>query len=643
MTNKLAAREAASTVAIKSPRMPTPATPSEERDPLDLIAEEFADLCRRGKTPSVTDFLVKYPLYAEDLRDLLPAVGQMESLKKLRKASGSGLYFPVEPMPEHIGDYKILREIGRGGMGVVYEAEQASLGRRVAVKILPLPARNEPEKRERFLREAQAAARLHHTHIVPVFGVGEDNGMPYYVMQLIRGCGLDDVIHGWKNPGHSTGDVLKPNDWKAIVRLVAEAAEALDYAHSEGILHRDVKPGNLLLDPAGHLWVTDFGLAKLMNEGTLTATGHVLGTLQYMAPENLSGESDARTDVYGLGMVLYELLTGRLPFDETNPAILVKQIGAKDPPPPRLSEPKVPRDLETICLKAVAREAGRRYARAGDLAEDLRAYLVGRSISARRMSPVGKAWLWCKRNPAVAGSLAATALVLAGSAAFGWSMYGKARAALANETELRNKEAKLLEDKSRLLATETKLRKEAVAAYKKYDASLHLSLQSLEKILDEVASFEMPPGGPNGGPNGVRREGPPDGRGPEGRPQFDGRPTEGEFPPKGLLGGNGPLNGPRGNREAMTNNAKVLQQILAFFEKFAETNSTEPKLKFDAARAYRKVGEIHITLGDERAGSVFIDKAVTLFKELLDTHPEPDRVRFELDLIKKRSERRRLP
>src|SRR5207302_11392464 len=140
----------------------------------------------------------------------------------------------------------------------------------------------------------------------------------YYVMQYIRGCGLDDIIHGWRNAPEAKSDVLAPREWRTIARLIATAADALDFAHSEGVLHRDVKPGNLLLDAAGHLWITDFGLAKLLDEATHTATGHVLGTFQYMAPEALVGQSDERTDVYGLGMTLYELLTGRLPFDETN-------------------------------------------------------------------------------------------------------------------------------------------------------------------------------------------------------------------------------------------------------------------------------------------------------------------------------------
>jgi len=609
----------------------SPLTPQDtaERDPLDLIAEEFAELCRRGQTPSVTDFVVRYPEHAEDLANLLPAVGQMESLKRLRRPPTDVLPL-LENMPARIGDYKIVREIGRGGMGIVFEAEQASLGRKVALKILPSAARSDVDKRERFLREAQAAARLHHTNIVPVFGVGEDGGVPYYVMQYIRGCGLDDIVHGWKSsPEHS---VVKPREWRTFARLTACAADALDYAHREGILHRDVKPGNLLLDTAGHLWITDFGLAKLLDENTITATGHVLGTFQYMAPESLRGQSDGRTDVYGLGMTLYELLTGRVPYDETNPAVLVKLIGEREPPTPRSVEPRVPRDLETICLKAIAREPARRYSSAGEFAEDLRAYLVGRPIAARRISLLGRGRLWCNRNPVVAGLSAAIVLTLALSAVFGWSMYLKAKQSLASETQARAVEAGLrVSDNQRRLEADAR-RVEAEQANAKYQENLALSLSAIEKILDIVSKSEQmlgpPPNGSNGGPGGPGF-GPPDG------PDF-GAPPE-RPPPKG----------PDPNREAkakavLSGNALLLEEVLTFYEKFAETNSRNVKLKFDAARAYRHVAEIQFALGRADKGEAAIQKAIGMFKELRDVHPEPDRVHDQLEQIRDRGESRRM-
>ncbi len=612
--------EAPSTQAIaKSPLGRTPAVDTGERDPLDLIAEEFADLCRHGRKPSVKDFQRRYPQHAEELGGLLSAVGQMESLKRLRKPTSDILPL-LEQMPQTIGDYKILREIGRGGMGIVYEAEQASLGRRVALKILPTAARSDPDKRERFLREAKAAARLHHTNIVPVFGVGEDGGVPYYVMQYIRGCGLDDIVHGWKN---KTPSVVKPHNWTIIARLIARAADALDYAHREGVLHRDVKPANLLLDAEGHLWITDFGLAKLMDEHTLTATGHILGTFQYMAPEALAGKSDSRTDVYGLGMTLYEMLTGRMPYEETNPAALVKLIGASDPPSPRSVEPKVPRDLETICLKAIAREPSRRYSSAAVFAEDLRAYLVGRPISARRLSPFGRARLWCNRNPIVAGLSAAIVMTLALSTFFGWSMYLKTKQSLANE----NKQ-KLAVEEQRQEAIDR--RNDAEQATRKYEENLALSLGAIEKIL-EIISDEEP-----------MRPPPPGEGGPGGRGGLGGRlggPPERLGPPKGP---NGPANADR-EAKAMaraSSDVKMLEEVLAFYEKFAQVNTGNPKLKFDAARAYRHVADIHYALDRPEQGKIAIETAVRMLEELRDVY-DRDLVRKELEMIGDRGENRK--
>lgn len=634
---------ATTAVVLKSPQVSTPTSDPAERDPLDVIAEEFAELCRGGKTPSVSDFKRRYPAYADDLENLLPAVGQMESLKRLRRSDGLA---PAEALPERIGDFKIVREIGRGGMGVVLEAEQVSLRRKVALKILPTAARNDPVKRERFLREAQAAARLHHTHIVPVFGVGDDNGVPYYVMQYIRGCGLDDVIHGWKN--HHTDPVVRQGDWRTIARLLACAAEAVDYAHSEGVLHRDLKPGNLLLDAQGHLWITDFGLAKLLDEHTLTVTGQVLGTIQYMAPETLTGQSDERSDVYGLGMTLYEMLTGRLPLAETNPAALVRRIGTEDPPPPRAVEPSVPRGLETICLKAIAREPSRRYGSAAELADDLRAYLVGRPLSARRLSPIGRTLLWCRRNPLVAGLSAAIVVTLSLSTVFAWWQYGRTKRALQNETQAL---AKAEEYGKR----EKALRIEADQASAKYRENLEMSLAAIEKILDIAGRGEPMLGRPGYGPPpeniiGARERGPTprkengqhqkEERGPREPEPERGQPPRGMKPPKGLGEiDQGPAALPRVT--ALSNNAELLDEILAFYEKFAEQNATNAKLRFDAARAYRRVAEIQFVLGRREKGEAAIRTAVRMFEELREVHPDPELIRWELELIRHRGERHR--
>ena len=283
------------------------------------------------------------------------------------------------PTPtETWGDFRIIREIGRGGMGIVYEAYQGSLNRHVALKFLP-----ENGDRARFLREAKAAGRLHHTHIVPVFGIGEQGGRHYYVMQFIDGQGLDDRLRRRRRAAAEgpCQEAAAGPDYREAARIGVQVSEALAYAHEQGVIHRDIKPSNLLIDAAGNLWITDFGLAKdAGDEATLTHTGDLLGTLRYMAPERIGGRGDARADIYGLGATLFELICGRPAFDETDRAALLHQLLHRVPPRPRQLDPRVPRDLETIVLKAMAREPAHRYTTAAELAEDLRRFLEDRPI-----------------------------------------------------------------------------------------------------------------------------------------------------------------------------------------------------------------------------------------------------------------------
>jgi WD40 repeat protein/serine/threonine protein kinase len=457
---------------------------SADRNPIDLLAEEFAERYRRGEQPSVTEYAEKYPDLAGEIRDLFPALLMMEDLKP-GGADVTGGYEPV-PAPagtrlEQLGDYRILREVGRGGMGVVYEAEQVSLGRHVALKVLPAHALLDPQHLHRFHREARAAARLHHTNIVPVYGVGEADGLHYYVMQFIHGHGLDQVIRELRHlhqqgpaaavaansasesalrlmsgqfpggptdhppapmpapelsgtavvgssvihlPGESDTSSLSGSSrqyWHSVARIGIQAADALAYASSQGILHRDVKPSNLLLDTQGIVWITDFGLAKVAEQDNLTHTGDIVGTLRFMAPERFEGQSDLRSDLYALGLTLYELLTLRQAFDETDRGKLMQQVMHHQPPPPRTINPEVPRDLETIVQKCIAREPQKRYQTATEVADDLRRFVDDKPIRARRVGEIEKLWLWCRRNPAMAGLMAALVLVfLAGFAGVAW-------------------------------------------------------------------------------------------------------------------------------------------------------------------------------------------------------------------------------
>ena len=299
-------------------------------------------------------------------------------------------------------------------MGVVYESRQISLDRRVALKVLPLAGLLDQKQIARFQREARAAAQLHHPHIVPIFSVGCEGGVHYYAMQYIEGQPLDLAIRELRESCPPRGSAApstrsslsKPHGvrdkdyFRAVATLGIQAAEALHHAHEYGIIHRDVKPSNLLLDGQGKVWVTDFGLARFQAETDGTVTGDVVGTLRYMSPEQAAGKSaliDPRTDVYSLGITLYELLTLASPFDGDRQQLL-RQIIEKEPPPLRRANPAVPADLETIVLKAISKSREDRYATARELAEDLRRFLEGRTTLARRPSPADRAAKWVKRH-----------------------------------------------------------------------------------------------------------------------------------------------------------------------------------------------------------------------------------------------------
>ncbi len=474
-------------------------------DPLGQIADEFVEAFRQGKRPSVEEFARRYPAYADEIRDMLPALVLMEQAKSADDTPGhrrltrtSAAAAPLQ----QLGDYQILREVGRGGMGVVYEAQQLSLGRHVAIKVLPSHALLDPRQLGRFQREARSAAKLHHTNIVPVFGVGEQDGLHYFVMQFIQGLGLDLVLDELRRlrrlrgpqaptlgdapghptdatpassaavvarglltgeftasggrkppenrpvpsdsslpqgadaprspdlsatvrlPGQSQGSTLSESGsqyWQSVARVGMQVADALAHAASQGILHRDIKPSNLLLDDTGNVWVTDFGLAKADDGDNLTHTGDIVGTLRYMAPERFNGQGDLRSDVYSLGLTLYELLALRPAFDEADRNKLVKQVMHDEPVRPRKINPGVPRDLETVVLKAIARDPAHRYQTPAGMAEDLKRFIEDRPVRARRISNAEKLWRWCRRNPLPASLVAGIVLVfLAGFAGVFW-------------------------------------------------------------------------------------------------------------------------------------------------------------------------------------------------------------------------------
>ena len=316
-----------------------------------------------------------------------------------------------------IGDYRILREIGRGGMGIVYEAEQISLERHVALKVLPLSVVLDEQQISRFMVEAQAAAQLHHPNIVPIFSVGREDGVHCYSMPLIDGVSLDQRIANVA-PGSSVSGSSR-DAITTSVSLVIQAARALEHAHQRGVIHRDIKPSNLMVDHTDKLWVTDFGLARCRQDSSLTQSGAIVGTLRYMSPEQASGKPQAvdhRSDIYSLGITLYELVTGSPAFDEGPRAQLLAQHQHDQPRAPRKVNRKLARDLETIILKSIASESAQRYQSAGEMADDLQRFLDGKPILARRPSIADRMTKWTSRyRNAVATAAALLVIGLVGS------------------------------------------------------------------------------------------------------------------------------------------------------------------------------------------------------------------------------------
>jgi WD40 repeat protein/serine/threonine protein kinase len=476
-------------------------TSSADYGRFEVLAEEFAARFRRGERPSLQEYIDRCPDLADEIRELFPALVEVERVKEDQpsRPSAAEVATALPPLGQ-VGDYRVLREVGRGGMGVVYEAEQVSLGRRVALKVLPRQVSQDLKTLARFRREARSAAQLHHTNIVPVFEVGKDGEVSYYAMQFIQGQGLDlviDELRRLNNRAHPTGPSKEPElpappippgptaaapsrsgpasrmaqslltgrfvsvlpgatgggeavteappagdsvprygssppssvvlpggsqlsavesgrrpFHRSVAHIGRQVAAGLSYAHARGIVHRDIKPSNLLLDTQGVVWITDFGLAKASDDG-LTQTGDILGTVQYMAPERFRGEGDGRADVYALGLTLYELLTLRPAFDSHDRLKLIEQIKAEDPSRPRALDPRIPRDLETIVLKAIAKGPKDRYPSADALGEDLRRFLADEPIKARRVSLAGRLFRWGRRNKAVAALLICVVVTLA--------------------------------------------------------------------------------------------------------------------------------------------------------------------------------------------------------------------------------------
>jgi len=473
-----------------------------EDDPrLIRATKEYLAELEAGRRPDRAEFVSRHPDLAGALTPYLDALdmvhGAASAAQPAPARPAADVPVPVEPL----GDFHIVREIGRGGMGVVYEAVQLSLGRRVALKVLPFAAALDARQLQRFKNEAQAAAQLHHTNIVPVYAVGCERGTHYYAMQLIEGQNLADLIAEVRGadpvasrsrtavPGTSTGSYHpasggvdprrgeedhrdKPGDspaastahvpaaematqhstrsvrfYRTAARVAVQAAEALEHAHQFGVIHRDVKPANLIVDERGNVWVTDFGLAQFHTNQGLTRTGDMMGTLRYMSPEQAGGSHtllDARTDVYSLGATIYELLTLRPMFDGTDSQRLLRQILNDEPRPLRAFDRTIPAELETIVLKAVSKNPSDRYATAREFADDLRRFLDNRPILARPPNVAQRLRKMARRHPSVVISAVvlcvATAIGSLVSAAMIQQAYERERKAHDEERKAHNEE-----------------------------------------------------------------------------------------------------------------------------------------------------------------------------------------------------------
>ncbi len=592
-----------------------PMKQTEDRNPVEILAEEFLDRRRRGEVVSVDQFASTHPELAKEIQHLFPAMIAMEQFK-ISKRSGSNE--PIEmhfDTPTQLGDYRIIGEIGRGAMGVVYEAEQQSLGRKVAVKVFPRRMLRNSRQLDRFHREARTAASLHHTNIVPVFGVGEQDGLHYFVMQRIDGIALDAVIGGLDpspddqvsgasrgkllasaSTSHGSDDTIETKTelaqlrlvgdessdtlpasspvpqidfnnlhgrarWRWVANIGIQVAEAIGYAHAQGVLHRDVKPGNLLLDPRGRVWVTDFGLATVMQAEKEHCLDDVAGTLRFMAPEHLSGEQNARGDIYSLGLTLYELLTRQPAFAEQDRAELIDKIQRGEITPPRVVRPSIPQDLEAVVMKAIACDPQHRYDSAEVFAEDLRRFVDGRPVRARRTGPSGRVRRWARRNPAIASLTAALLLVVVSS----------------------------------FLLVSAKWR-EAVAENHRAEDNLSLALESMDQILERFAAGWM---------------------------------AQPSVTAVQMNAANREDEAPSAEVEMVVSNysAAVLEDALKFYDQFARKNATNPQLQRETAKVHRRVADIYQRLGQ-------FDQAENAYKrclEILESQPISDAADLALE------------
>jgi serine/threonine protein kinase/outer membrane protein assembly factor BamD (BamD/ComL family) len=604
---------------------------TEERHPVEVLAEEFSARLRQGQQPSIEEYVSRSPEHAATIRAVLGPIATMENVAEAERANRSFESRTSRLLRQHerLGDFRIVRQIGRGGMGIVYEAIQESLARPVALKVLSPGVAGTSDQLRRFRQEAESASKLHHTNIVPVYGIGECEGLNYYAMQFIRGITLSEVIQrfardcaeetltetltsqstkSWEQPSRqpkpataATGKdetvatltdksewdsraaatldlsvnvplpTTRSSQFRFIASLGRDLADALHYAHQNGIIHRDIKPANLLLDQDATVWITDFGLAKHLNEATQTQTGHLLGTFRYMSPEQFRGEATQRSDIYSLGLTLYELIAQEPAYRETTHPSLIQAKTNQPVPPLRTASPDVPKDLETIVMKACASIANDRYVDAHALAEDLQRFLEGRSILARRESAFERTIKWAKRNPAVASL--ATAVVVSLFALV--AVFATGNYQLTQTLDELQKAKSLAENN---LLEKVKALDEAEEQRRLAANNLSLAIDAFENIIENIGSRT-------------------------GTQVLSVEVGEGEIA--------------YGTGVVTDADAQMLTSLLAFFDRFAIDNAAD--LSAESAMANRRVGDILYRLGRLNEAESSYNQALKNYEQLETT------------------------
>ena len=591
--------------------------PDHQQELLDEVVEDFTARLRSGQRPAISEYSDKHPELSEDIEEVLTSVAMIEELKRQTGSISGSLKREMKEILQldRIGDYQIVRELGRGGMGIVFEAVHESLGRRVAIKVMPNRTFDDEKYLERFRREAQAAANLHHTNIVSVFGFGQTGEHHYYVMEFVDGESLSNILtrlngltFSQTQDGKSTetipaqdGEKLpqeKPvkganvtnfpetlfDNYKQRIRWAAEVgsqvADGLAYAHALGTLHRDIKPSNLLVDKNKTIWLTDFGLVKNLGNQSITKTGDIVGTPQYMAPESFEGTYDQRSETYCLGLTLYEIATLQPAYENASTPELIRLITTTRPSAPRKIDPRIPRDLDRIIRKAISREPEYRYQSTTDMRDDLRAFLDDRPISARKISMTENIWRWSIRNPMSAGLAAVTGLMIMAIA------FGATYLLRVNQTALH--EAQLQAD----------------SAWHQSRLSQYANEKSEEATNFTVKAFDE---------------------------MFRGLVFNETNQSKDIsLDG---FNNLEGVSNTITeSDAKFLEQMLQFYQDFAKNNQDNLSLKLSVANSRRRVANIYHLTGQYKEAVKAYEESIEIYKQIHLS--SPNSIRVVLDMTK---------